>query len=631
MGLAGFGVPALAAVSDPPGGDVASSSVSGPVTTSSLSTSGPARTDSTMAETESMARRKRVGRHLLLTIRVRHAASVREGGTTRLRIGIAIPRSNQHSLSRRVWLSVTDLPHGALARFQDGHRFIHPGGSTTLTIRALRAAPLGRYTVRIRAVRHLQGASSARIARAVPSAHGSAQLSLEITPSGSGGSNGDGSGNGTGSGDSGSGGGDGNGAGSGNSGGGSVPTHVPTWAYDDGCNGGQGASAGLVQQWVTYAESNCGPGDTKVMADCQGACTPVEYLDTNWIYQQGSVPVSADAHEDWWLHEPGHTDASHRIYKDAYGGGNVLNQSDPAVQDWFRRYVQANFNDYPALMMDDVAPSLQAQLYHSGYTSSQELQTNGALQAAHEAMAAALTHTDGSPYLQIDNSLTINPYLPSPFPMLDHSGIRGVVAEGAPMSDGQLTGFYSTMLDDMAYIDHTNDDFMVMLSYDSSGSADARITQAATDWLGYSGDHIVSWADMETNNNNLSIWPEQGIVPTDPVQTMSAPGGNGCLAGTGIVCSSGGAQDLQVASGVYRREFGECYNQGTPFGPCAAIVNTNDSPVTIKSSWLNQNYSHRITLNGGDVQSGGSVDVSGASFNPGETTVPAQGSVLLAG
>ena len=600
--------------------------MNGPATTSSLSKSWPGHTESTMARTEStMAQKRSANRRVRLTIHVRHVAKVKEGGTTKLRIGIAAASHSQHFLNRRVWLSVTNLPHGATGKFQGGHRFIPPGGSTTLTFRARRAAPLGHYTVHIRAVRHLQSPNKAQIAQELPSARGSAQLALDITPPGDGGGSGNGSGNG-----GGNGGGDGGGNGGGD-GGGTPPAHVPTWAYDDGCNGGNGASAALVQQWVTYAESNCGPGDAKVMTDCQGPCTPVEYLDANWIYQQGSVPVGADAHEDWWLHEPGFSNASHRIYKDEFGGGNVLNQSNPGVQDWFRRYVQANYNDYPALMMDDEAPSLNAELYQSGYTTSAELKTDGQLQAAHEQMAAALTHTDGSPYLQIDNSLSVNPYLPTPFPMLGHSGIRGLLTEGAPMSDGQLTNFYSTLLDDIAYIDHTNNDFLVMLSYDNSGSSDARTTQAATDWLGYSGDHLVSWADMETNNDDLSIWPEQGIVPTDPVQTMSAPGGPGCLSGNGSLCSSGGAQDLQVAPGVYRREFGQCYNQGTAFGPCAAIVNTNGSSVTINGSWLTQNYNHRITLDGGDVQSGGTVDLSGAPFHPGDTTVPGQGSVLLAG
>ena len=44
------------------------------------------------------------------------------------------------------------------------------------------------------------------------------------------------------------------------------------------------------------------------------------------------------------------------------------------------------------------------------------------------------------------------------------------------------------------------------------------------------------------------------------------------LAGNGNVCSTGGHNDIQVAPGVYRREFGTCYDKGVRFGACAAIV-----------------------------------------------------------
>ena len=38
--------------------------------------------------------------------------------------------------------------------------------------------------------------------------------------------------------------------------------------------------------------------------------------------------------------------------------------------------------------------------------------TDQGLQAAHTEMAAALTHRNGTPFVQIDNSLPPNPYLP---------------------------------------------------------------------------------------------------------------------------------------------------------------------------------------------------------------------------
>jgi hypothetical protein len=348
----------------------------------------------------------------------------------------------------------------------------------------------------------------------------------------------------------------------------SVPLHVATWAYDDACGGGQGtgASAALVHQWVSYAESNCSNDSTKVLSDCHANgityCTAIQYVDANWIYAQGSLPVAKDAQENWWLHQPGYTDAAHRLSSSAYGGGNILNQSNPAVESWFQNYVRTNYNAYDALMMDDTSASLSNLTWGSGYSTSQELGSDPQLQAAHAQMAAAMTHTNGQPFLQIDNGLSPNNNLAPPFPMLnDSTGVKGVLTEGSPIANGTLVSYYSTLLDEMAHVNQTPNDFVVLLSYDPSGSPQARRVQTATVLLGYSPGHTVSWSDLETNSSNLAIWPEEGIVPTNPIQTMSTPTGTDCLTGHGAICTTGGHNNLQAAPNIYRREFAACYNQ----------------------------------------------------------------------
>ncbi len=403
-----------------------------------------------------------------------------------------------------------------------------------------------------------------------------------------------------------------------------------------------GASAGLVRAWVSFAEANCGVGgDAKALADCHSGstvvCDVIQYLDTNWVYPTGSptwAPLSAAASEDWFQHVPGST--TDRIATAGYGGGYLLDQANPAVQSWFAGYAQQNYDDVDGLMMDDQAPSLSSALYYAtcGCSSTAEIGSDAALQAAHEAMSAAMVHTSGQPFVQVDNSLAANPYLPQGLGLLDHgSGVDGLIAEGAPEYDGTLDPFYSTLLDQIAYVADESSGFVVPLSYGQAGAAyqpAERRVQEATMLLGYSPGHLVDWADLEQGSGDLAVWPEEGIYPTGALESMSAPGGSGCLAGTGVVCSTGGHNDLAVSAGVYRREFSDCYDQGTGFGGCAAIVNTTASPITVSASWLTQSYGHEITFDGGDVQSGGSIDLTGLPFTAGQTTIPAHDAILLA-
>jgi len=413
-----------------------------------------------------------------------------------------------------------------------------------------------------------------------------------------------------------------------------VPSHVPTWAYDDGCNGGTGASARLVRAWLSFAESDCGPRDHKAARNCRSRhatfCAIVQYLDATWIYADGGVPIRGAARESWWLHQPGYHDAAHRISASNYGGGTLLNQDSAAARAWFRRYLRRHYNEYTGLLMDNEAASLSAELYHAGLRSSDEIRTNRALQAAHRRMAAALTHRNGQPFLQIDNALDPNPYLTTPFGMLDRgTGVQGLMVEDAPFAGGTIAPYYSNLLDEIASVDARPHAFLVIVSYDTSGSLQARRVQAATEWLGYAGTHLVSWAALETTNQHLAVWPEDGIVPTEPLQTMSRPRGAGCLAGRGKLCHRGGHLRLQVAPGVYRREFANCFDRKVPFGQCAAIVNTTGSPVTVRASWLHQAYSHQITMAGGDVQSGGRVELAAEPFAAGTSVVPPNDALLL--
>jgi hypothetical protein len=361
----------------------------------------------------------------------------------------------------------------------------------------------------------------------------------------------------------------------------------------------------------------------------------MQYYDTDWDFvgQTASIPQTSPA---WWLHEPS-SRGSLRVYSGTFGGGYAVNQANPDVQAFFRAYALRHYSADDGLLMDWQSPSLAQELYYStcGCTTTSEIRSNADLRAAHTKMSAALTRGNGTPFIQVDNSLPPNPYLPQGLDMLNPSiGVDGWAVEGEPEDHGTLDPFYSTLLDQISYVATRTAGFVVPMSRAPAGAwyvGQSRRVQEATMLLGYRPGHLVDWADLELGSPDLAIWPEEGIYPSHPVESMRAPGGRGCLAGTGAVCSVGGHNDLLVAGGVYRREFRACYLRGRRFGSCAAIVNTTGSAVRIRRSWLGlRSYRHIIKFVGGDVQSGGRVELRARRFRIGRTTVRPHDSLLLA-
>jgi len=417
-----------------------------------------------------------------------------------------------------------------------------------------------------------------------------------------------------------------------------VPGHIQTWAFDDGCNGGSGASAALVRGWLSFAETNCGPAAAKARNDCHHAgrvfCKVMQYLDTDWISKYGAINATTAAFGNWWLHEPAPN--QNLIISGPPGAGSeAIDQSQPAVRSFFSSYVREHYNSDDGLFMDDQGTSLSQFLFYSscGCSSTSEIRTNRQLVAAHEAMSAALRHRNGAPFEQVDNALPPNPFLPEGFEMLNRAtGVDALAGDGLPVRNGVIDPYYSTLLDQIAFADTRTRAALLLIGEGQAGTPyedQGRRIQEATMLLGYRQGHLIDAAELEQNSRDLAVWPEEAIYPTRPLETMRAPRGRGCLGGTGGVCTRGGHTNLQVARGVYRRVFAACYRGRVAIGPCAAIVNTTDHPVAVRGAWLRRRFRHQITFSGGDVQSGGSLRLAGAPFVAGRTAVAPGDAMLL--
>ncbi len=419
------------------------------------------------------------------------------------------------------------------------------------------------------------------------------------------------------------------------------PYHISTWANDTYWSAGSLATSAQVATYVSYAES--GLGNTKALDDCNahpGTCKSVYYFDPNVVYSSITCPLNPSAaiikaaSENWFVHWTGYTDAAHRIattYQQSCNG-NVIsipmwrtNDGTTGVQGWWRSELQSNANGYDILFMDNTKPKVINQYFAclplpSYCYTTQEVADDAAVVAGHVSFVNSVSHVNGQPWQYAFNSINFNGQQVSPG--LSLFGATGRffagVCEGCAVSNGTyLTSNYSRILSTMAAINATQGAF-VLHSTDSSpaGSsteiAERQVTTALV-WLGYSQGHTIIWEDLEDGSKNLSVWAEDLIYPSGPVQTMVS-----------------GASDLQVSSGVYRREFKTCYQASVFFGRCAAIVNSTNNAVPVSSAWLSQSYTHLITLSGGDLLSGGTASVKTATFRPNTTTVPGNGALLVA-
>ena len=429
----------------------------------------------------------------------------------------------------------------------------------------------------------------------------------------------------------------------------SVPMHIPTMAFDEYTGEGTNASSATVNAYLSYAEG--GEGNTKATADCDSGstknCLSVFYMDPNFLYASKSC-VSAEAAsvatseaESWFVHESGYSDSAHRVagtYTQNCSGTTektpvyLLDDANPAVVSFFKSYLQSVADNWDVYFMDDTSARVLTQAYGPGggfcsnnppdnyCTTTEEYPTDASVAAAHDTFANSMSHVNGSPMQFIINGVSFSGTTVENLNILTgSSSFIGAVCEECIVDAGVLQPqMYAKVLDAMAQIDAISGASFVELStgYSAPGSAvqvHQRVAATAIAWLGYSPGHTIVFPNLEDNTTNLAVWPEDAIVPTQPLESMTSQ-----------------ASDIAVEPGVYVREFAQCYNAGVAIGQCAAVVNSTSSAVTIQASWLKQKYTHLVAITGGDIPSGGKISLTSDFFVAGITSVqPSLGTLLL--
>ena len=345
------------------------------------------------------------------------------------------------------------------------------------------------------------------------------------------------------------------------------------------------------------------------------------------------VDILAAASENWFLHLSGYSDSAHRVWGTDKAGCVMwsMNPNNTAMQTWWLNSLRAKANNFDLFFVDMSPMSLANATYFPGSgggcapwptvcTSTNELLDDAAVVAAHVGFMNAMSHKNGSPmhfiYQQAYPKLTEVDDLSA---IAATPRIAAVTCEQCIANVGQIVvpRNYEPFLNEMAAVNATNAAFYILSDGDApAGSATQVLQRLVTTgivWLAYSEGHTIVHPNLEQTTNNLAIWPEDLIYPSSPLQTMRL-----------------GAADLQVAPGVWRREFATCYQKSIFFGHCAAVVNSTSSSVTIQASWLTRRYTHVVALSGGDVLSGGTASVRTTAFTPNVTQIQAGGALLLA-
>jgi len=140
----------------------------------------------------------------------------------------------------------------------------------------------------------------------------------------------------------------------------------------------------------------------------------------------------------------------------------------------------------------------------------------------------------------------------------------------------------------------------------ASTSVDSRVYTYASFLMTYTLASSILWEYYGTPSG-FHVMPESQLVALDPlVPTPSA------------------ITSLQLPSGVYGREYAQCYVAGLFVGPCATVVNPSSSNSYAYP--YGNKYRHTLTILGSGILDGGSISVSGP---PPPSTLAAEESVIV--
>jgi hypothetical protein len=357
------------------------------------------------------------------------------------------------------------------------------------------------------------------------------------------------------------------------------PTHVKNFTFWRQSGIATTVPASWMAEHVTFVE--IGRASDARDFKAAGGQYAMVYTDPNYFF----VSASYRSHGDFPESAFGHDASGGRISRPQGDGTEYYLVPNSQTRDAYRRVTVADAVDaYDYVIADGVSDSLHTSLYRMSAPPVELRSDAQYIDGMKAALAASAKPVIINGY---DNGdpLGVETYASSP-------NIAGIYGEACLSTDrGPKTGDRWTREADALLFTTAHQRFAFCGGHGNDENNQAgRLYWLASWWLTFDPDYSVA-VEVFESRGKVYVFPESQLVPTSPLQ----------IAGSDI-------NALRAAGGAYVREFRQCYEAGSPIGPCAALVNPSATPVTVPS--LSTPYSRSLILDARNLFDGGQIGFS---------------------
>jgi Hypothetical glycosyl hydrolase family 15 len=367
---------------------------------------------------------------------------------------------------------------------------------------------------------------------------------------------------------------------------GAAPSHVPTSDYWAGYAGTKAVPADVSARWLTWAESDI-PGSKQLHAH---GVKVIIYSDPNRQIEGRDLLWNDD--EATFMH-----DCSGNRIEARRSGQYLMDPHSTHLRQLWKRAIDRRWNagQFDAVLNDDA----NDLLYLRGNPCN--VNPDDWLRATNDSQRSL-----GHPVIY-NGLLITQPGIPQSIG-LNQTALGGMMEQcyaGSPRDPKQGGWKWSSAENTELRMAHEGKIFICYNNDTSPAdqSLDGRMYVFASYLLTYDPRTTVLWEYYGTPTR-AHVMPEVQFVPFDPVKPDVRT-----------------IDDLRTSSGVYAREYHNCYFSGSRAGKCIVVVNPDDSDHSIQL----RGYTKVLAISGSGIFDGGKAQIVSQSM---PQSLPARSAVI---